>query len=243
MKLLQDKIAIVTGASSGIGKSIAIAFAKEGATTVLTARNRKRLGAVAAEIARDGGTAHVVAADVTIEAEVTNVFREVKEKFGRLDILINNAGIGEGGPPDEISLDSWQRVVDVNLTGPFVCSREAFKIMKPQHSGRIINIGSVSAKVPRFQSAPYTSTKFGLEGLTRSLALDGREFGIAVSIVQPGNTQSRMWEGKEEIAKKEGVMSADELARVVVTMASLPPDMNVLEAVVLPVSMPFVGRG
>jgi NAD(P)-dependent dehydrogenase (short-subunit alcohol dehydrogenase family) len=243
MKLLRDKIAIVTGASSGIGKSIAIAFAREGATAILASRNREKLDAVAAGIAADGGAAHVAVTDVTDEAQVTTLFRDTQEQFGRLDILVNNAGIAEGGHPDKISLDSWQRVVDVNLTAPFLCSREAFKIMKPQRSGRIINIGSVSAKVPRPQSAPYTSTKFGLEGLTRSLALDGREFGIAASVIQPGNTQSSIWEGRESIADQEGIMSADDLARVVVTMASLPPEMNVLESVVLPVSMPFVGRG
>jgi len=243
MKQLQDKIAIVTGAGSGIGKSIAAGFAREGASTILASRGKEKLDAVAAEISAEGGTARVVVVDVTVEAQVKDMFRQVEDEFGRLDILVNNAGIAEGGAPDEISLDTWQRVVDVNLTGPFLCCREAFKLMKARQAGRIINVGSVSAKVPRVHSAPYTSTKFGLEGLTKSLALDGREFGIAVSIVQPGNTQSPIWDGREAITEKEGVMPAEELARVVVTIASLPPDMNVLETIVLPVSMPFVGRG
>ncbi len=243
MKQLQDKIAIVTGASSGIGKSIATAFAAEGASVVLASRRKEKLDEVAAAIRGKGGIARVVLTDVTVEAQVSSLFEEVREQFGRLDILVNNAGISQGGPPDEISLETWQRVVDLNLTAPFLCSREAFRLMKLQRSGRIINIGSVSAKVPRPQSAPYTSTKFGLEGLTRSLALDGREFGIAASVIQPGNTESEIWIGKESVANQEGIMPADELTRVIVTMAALPPEVNVLESTVLPVSMPFVGRG
>ena len=243
MKQLQDKIAIVTGASSGIGKSIATAFAAEGASVVLASRRKEKLDEVAAAIRGKGGIARVVLTDVTVEAQVSSLFEEVWEQFGRLDILVNNAGISQGGPPDEISLETWQRVVDLNLTAPFLCSREAFRLMKLQRSGRIINIGSVSAKVPRPQSAPYTSTKFGLEGLTRSLALDGREFGIAASVIQPGNTESEIWIGKESVANQEGIMPADELTRVIITMAALPPEVNVLESTVLPVSMPFVGRG
>jgi NAD(P)-dependent dehydrogenase (short-subunit alcohol dehydrogenase family) len=163
--------------------------------------------------------------------------------FGRVDILVNNAGVSKGGPTDELSLEVWQQVIGVNLTGAFLCSREAFKIMKSQRTGRIINIGSVSAKVPRINSAPYTTSKFGLEGLTRSLALDGREFGIAVSILHPGNTATPIWVEREQIARQEGVMSPDDLARVAVTIAALPPEVNLLESLVLPVSMPFVGRG
>jgi NAD(P)-dependent dehydrogenase (short-subunit alcohol dehydrogenase family) len=243
MGLLQDRIAVITGASTGIGQSIAAAFAAEGAKTVLASRSPEKLEIAANKISSVGGTVHVVPTDVTAEDEVADLFRQTLDRFGRVDILVNNAGISKGGPPDELSLEVWQRVLGVNLTGAFLCSREAFKIMKVQRSGRIINVGSVSAKVPRSHSAPYTTSKFGLEGLTRSLALDGREFGIAASIIHPGNTATPIWQGREEIARREGVMSPDDLARVAVTIAALPPEVNMLESIVLPVSMPFVGRG
>jgi len=243
MGKLQDRIAVITGASTGIGQSIASAFAAEGAKTVLASRSREKLEAAAGEIRRTGGQAVVVATDVTVEDEVIALFRQTLDAFGRVDILVNNAGVSKGSPPEELSLEVWQQVLDVNLTGAFLCSREAFKIMKTQRSGRIISIGSVSAKVPRVHSAPYTTSKFGLEGLTRSLALDGREHGIAVSIIHPGNTMTPIWTGREEIAREEGVMAPDDLARIAVTIAALPPEVNMLETIVLPVSMPFVGRG
>ena len=243
MEQLQDRIAVITGASTGIGRSIAAAFAAEGAKTVLASRNREKLAAAAHEIQRTSGQVLVIQTDVMSEDEVIDLFRQTLDKFGRVDILVNNAGLSQGGPPDELSLELWQRVLGVNLTGAFLCSREAFKIMKNQRSGRIINIGSVSAKVPRVNSAPYTTSKFGLEGLTRSLALDGREHGIAVSIIHPGNTMTPIWTGREEIAREEGVMAPDDLARIAVTIAALPTEVNMLETIVLPVSMPFVGRG
>ena len=243
MVKLQDQVTVVTGASTGIGKSIAGAFAAEGANTVLSSRSREKLELAADEIRNAGGRVSVVPTDVTVEKEVVDLFQQTLDTFGRIDILVNNAGLSKGAPPDELSLEVWQQVIGVNLTGAFLCSREALKIMKPQRSGRIINIGSVSAKVPRTHSAPYTTSKFGLEGLTRSLALDARDFGVAVSILHPGNTATPIWHGREEIARKEGVMSPDDLARVAVTIATLPPEVNLLESIVLPVSMPFVGRG
>ncbi len=243
MGKLQDQVTVITGASSGIGASIATAFAAEGATTVLAARRQDRLEAAAGEIRSTGGSALVVPFDITVEEQVRELFQKTRDAFGRVDILINNAGIARGGPTEKLTLQDWQKVLDVNLTGAFLCSREALRIMKPRRSGRIINIGSVSAKVPRFASAPYTTTKFGLEGLTRSLALDARRSGISVSILHPGNTTSEMWRGREETARREGSMSPEDVARIVVMMATLPPEVNMLEGVVLPLSMPFVGRG
>jgi NAD(P)-dependent dehydrogenase (short-subunit alcohol dehydrogenase family) len=243
MGQLQDRIAVVTGAGTGIGRNIAVAYAAEGAKAVLASRNRKNLEGVEAEIRDAGGTALVVPTDVTVEKDVADLFRQVLKTFDRVDILVNNAGIAAGGPTDELSLETWRNVIDVNLTGAFLCSREAVKIMKRQKSGRIINIGSVSAKVPRPSSAPYTTSKFGLDGLTRSLALDMREYGISVCILHPGNTATPIWQGREDQAQNEGVMSPDDLARVAVTIAALPPEVNVLESIVLPVRMPFLGRG
>ena len=243
MDQLRDRIAVITGASTGIGRSIAGAFADEGAKTVLASRSREKLEIAADEIKSSGGQVYVVPTDVTVEQEVVALFEQTLDTFGRLDILVNNAGVSKGAPTDELSLEVWQQVIDVNLTAAFLCSREALNIMKSQRSGRIVNIGSVSAKVPRIHSAAYTTSKFGLEGLTRSLALDARDFGIAVSILHPGNTATPIWTGREEIARQEGVMSPDQLARVAVTIAALPPKINMLESIVLPVSMPFVGRG
>jgi NAD(P)-dependent dehydrogenase (short-subunit alcohol dehydrogenase family) len=243
MGRLQDRIAVITGASTGIGKSIAVAYATEGAKIVLASRNKDKLEIVAKEIEDAGGSALVAPLDVTDEGAVIDLFRQAVEAFDRVDILVNNAGVSKGAPTDELSLEVWQQVIDVNLTAAFLCSREAIKSMKARGSGRIINIGSVSAKVPRIHSAAYTTSKFGLEGLTRSLALDMREFGIAVSVLHPGNTATPIWTGREEIARREGVMSPDDLAQVAVAIATLPPEVNMLESIVLPLSMPFVGRG
>ncbi len=243
MDRLIDQVAVVTGASSGIGRGIAAAFADEGATSVLAARRSEELEITAEEVRGRGATALVVPTDVTREGDVVRLFREAIQAFGRVDILINNAGISGAGRTDRLSLQVWQEVLAVNLTGAFLCSREALQVMQPRRCGRIINIGSVSAKVPRPHSAAYTTTKFGLEGLTRSLALDARKYGIAVSILHPGNTTTPLWKGREETAQREGTMDPADLARSVVLMATLPPEINMLEGTILPVSMPFVGRG
>lgn len=243
MGQLADRVAVITGAGTGIGRSISLAFASEGAIVVLASRNSQKLEAVAKEIQATGRTALVVPTDVTLEEDVVKLFRLAMEDFGRVDLLVNNAGLSTSIPTDELSLEVWRKVIDVNLTGAFLCSREALRIMKRQRFGRIINIGSISARAPRPNNAPYTTTKFGLEGLTRSLALDARDYGIPVSIIHPGNTATDLWKGREEILRKEGVISPKDLARVVVTMASLPQDVNFLEGIILPVGMPFLGRG
>jgi NAD(P)-dependent dehydrogenase (short-subunit alcohol dehydrogenase family) len=243
MALLAGKVALITGASSGIGEAIAAAFAAEGASLVLAARGAERLGAITARLQGAGASVAAVPTDVSREAEVLALFQHAVASFGTVDVLVNNAGTAARTPTDELTLAEWQRVIDVNLTAAFLCAREAFRLMKPRGGGRIINIGSVSAKVPRANSAPYTTSKFAVEGLTRSLALDGRPFGIAVSVLHPGNTTSGFWAGREEAAQREGVMDAADVARVALAMASLPAGVNLLEAVMLPVSMPFLGRG
>lgn len=243
MGQLTDKVAVITGASTGIGRSIALAFAKEGARVVLAARRPEPLDELAKEIQAAGGTAMALPTDVTVEEQVMQLFRRAMDAFGRVDVLVNNAGTAAGKPTDELSLEAWRRVIDCNLTGAFLCSREALRIMKQQRSGRILNIGSVSAKAPRSHSAAYATSKFGLEGLTHSLAVDGREYGIAASVLQPGNVATPLWRGREDVVRKEGAMSPDDLARIAVLMMTLPPDVNMYEAVVLPLSMPFLGRG
>ena len=243
MSVLKDQVAVITGASSGIGAAIANAFANEGAQVILAARSGDKLQSVVSQIEAAGGKATAVVCDVTDEAAVCSLFDTVASDFSRLDILVNNAGLAKGGPIDELAFETWRSVMSVNLDGAFLCSREAFKLMKPQNRGRIINIGSVSAKMPRVDSAPYTTSKFALEGLTRSLALDGRSYGISVGVLQPGNTMTSIWEGREEKVTAEGVMNADDLAQVALSMANLPDGVSVLESTVLPISMPFLGRG
>jgi NAD(P)-dependent dehydrogenase (short-subunit alcohol dehydrogenase family) len=243
MSSLENQVAIVTGASSGIGAAIAQAFAAEGAKVVLAARSVDKIEKMAAEITSSGGSALAVRTDVSDEASVVALFEQVGATFSSLDIVVNNAGIGIGGPTEELDFQSWRKVMSVNLDGAFLCSREAFKIMKKQGRGRIINMGSVSAKMPRVNSAPYTTSKFALEGLTRSLALDGRPYGISVGVLQPGNTKTAIWDGREEVAKAEGTMTPGDLAKVAVAMASLPDGVSILETTILPISMPFLGRG
>ena len=179
MDRLDEKVAVVTGGGTGIGKGIARAFATEGADLVIASRNRARLDATADELRDLGADVLVVTADVADESQVVALFEQVVERFGRLDILVNNSGIFERAAIVDMSYEAWRSVVDVNLSGAFLCTREAMRIMKPQGGGRIINIGSISAQMPRFDSAPYTATKHGLVGLTKSTALEGREFGIS----------------------------------------------------------------
>lgn len=243
MSRLENQVVLVTGASSGIGEAIAKAYAAEGARVILTARSQDKLEELASEIQSQGAAASVMACDVSDEAAVIGLFGRIGSEFETLDIVVNSAGLAKGGATDELSFQLWREVMSVNLDGAFLCCREAFKLMKAQKRGRIINIGSVSAKMPRVDSAPYTTSKFALEGLTRSLALDGRPYGISVGVLQPGNTMTAIWEGREEKVTEEGVMNADDLAQVAISMATLPDGVSVLESTVLPISMPFLGRG
>jgi len=190
MGQLDGKIAIITGGGSGIGKGIARAFGGEGATLVLASRNRAQLDSAAGELLADGATVRVIPADVTDEAQVIALFEQTIKEYGRVDILVNNSGVFDGGPIEELSLATWRKVLDVNLTGPFLCSREAMKIMKRQGGGRIINIGSISAQMPRENAAPYAVSKHGLVGLTKATALEGRAHGVVVSCLHPGNVES-----------------------------------------------------
>jgi NAD(P)-dependent dehydrogenase (short-subunit alcohol dehydrogenase family) len=245
MKPLEDRVAVVTGASKGIGKAIAQAFAAAGAKVVLAARNRTELDTAASEIAREGGAALAVATDVTAEADIVNLFKTAVDRHGRLDILVNNAGVTIGVPTDQIALRDWQRVIDTNLTGAFLCSREALKIMKPQKCGRIINIGSISSITPRPNGAPYAATKLALEGLTRSIALDYREYNIGASIIHLGASASSWMKVKPEAAVGPDYhLALDDVGRLAVFIASLPTEANMLETTILPIQQrSFIGRG
>jgi NAD(P)-dependent dehydrogenase (short-subunit alcohol dehydrogenase family) len=243
MEALTGRVAIVTGGNSGIGKAIAVAYAAEGAKVVIAARRADQLKEVADQIKGAGGNVLAAPTDITKEADVLALFDKTMKAHGRVDVLINNAGAATRESAEELSLASWQKVIDVNLTGAFLCAREAFKIMKRQKHGRIINIGSVSAKVPRPNTIAYAASKFGLEGVTRALALEGRDHGILVSILHPGNTVSSLGRPAQIGANPEGRMEAEDLAQVAVLMAKLPNEVNMLEALVLPRTMPFLGRG
>jgi NAD(P)-dependent dehydrogenase (short-subunit alcohol dehydrogenase family) len=234
------RIALVTGAGSGIGKASALALAQAGWTLVLAGRRAETLDEVAREIAAAGGQASAVVTDVTDEASVEALFAEIAQRHGRLDLLFNNAGMF--APKvlfEDLTAAQWRSVVDVNLTGVFLCMRAAFRMMKAQTpmGGRIINNGSISAHAPRENSAPYTSTKHAVTGLTKSGALDGRKYDIAVGQIDIGNAQTAM------VNFAEPVMDVSCAAQAVAHMASLPLSANVLFMTVMATKMPFVGRG
>ena len=240
---LDGKVALVTGGSRGIGRGIARGLAREGASVVIAARSAGALEETAAELRASGATVLAVPADVTDEAQVERLFAATLERFGRLDILVNNAGAFEGGPIDELSTADWHKVIAVNLTAPFLCTRAAFRIMKRQGGGRIINVASISAQRVRPNSAPYSASKHGVWGLTQVTALEGREHGIAASCLYPGNTLVERIQQRGGANAGEPMMSVDELAQAAVWMALLPPHVNMLEATVLPVQQRFIGRG
>jgi NAD(P)-dependent dehydrogenase (short-subunit alcohol dehydrogenase family) len=239
---LDGKVAIVTGSSRSIGKAIAIAFAKEGASLVLAARTKSGLNATAKYIENLGREALVVPTDVKEEAQIDNLFKKTLERFGRLDILVNNSGIFNGGKIDQISTEDWDDVISTNLRGAFLCTRAAFRIMKAQGGGRIINIGSISASRVRQGNAPYSSAKFGLVGLTQTTALEGREFNITCGILHPGNVERDNVRRQGSWAK-EPKMTQEEIAAAVVYMACQPPNVNVLEMVQLHKDQLYLGRG
>ena len=243
MSSLKGLNVIITGASTGIGKGIAIAFASAGANLVLASRDETKLSIVAATAKKLGSSVLVVPTDVTVEAQVVKLFATTMDSFNSVDVLVNNAGTFDGGPLEDIKLETWKKVVDLNLTAPFLCTKSAMKIMKQQRSGKIINIGSISAEMPRMNSAPYTSTKHALVGLTKSTSLEGRDFGISASCLNPGNIKTE-WRQKPEVAmNQEAMMEVEDFANIVVTVASLPTNVNMLSATILPVEQAFIGRG
>ena len=247
------KVAIVTGAGSGIGRQTSIALSQEGYSVVLAGRRVEALETTAKETGTDSSRVLVVPTDVAEHASIQNLFAQTKETFGRLDLLFNNAGIGTPPVPMEnLTYEQWKAVADTNLTGAFLCTQEAFKIMKNQkpRGGRIINNGSISAHVPRINSAPYTSTKHGLTGLTKATALDGRKYDIACGQIDIGNAATKRTDRMEVGVPQangsvavEPRMDVDDVARAVVHMASLPLDANVLFMTIMATKMPYIGRG
>ncbi|MBZ9732798.1 SDR family oxidoreductase [Mesorhizobium sp. CA18] len=253
MTAIAEKTAIVTGAGTGIGKSVATALLKAGWNTVFCGRRKTLLEEAIADAGKTQAKALAVACDISKAEEVDDMFETVLEGFGRVDLLFNNAGIGyKSTLIDEIPVEVWNDVVGVNLTGSFLCARAAFGAMRRQKpmGGRIINNGSVSAYAPRPGSAPYTATKHAITGLTKTLALDGRPFDIACGQIDIGNALTEMAQpmtvgvpqANGSIAA-EAVMDVQRVADAVLHMASLPLDANVLFMTVMATKMPFVGRG
>ena len=247
------KIAVVTGAGSGIGKSVAAALAQNGYSVVLAGRRKEPLERTALEVRQASSQALVVPADISDPVAVHDLFAKTKDAFGRLDLLFNNAGIsGPAIPLEDLAYEKWKSIVDTNLTGTFLCTQEAFKIMKNQEprGGGIINNGSISAHAPRPNSAPYTASKHGVTGLTKAISLDGRKYDIACGQIDIGNASTHMAERmKKGVPQANGTVAVEatmdpaDVARAVVYMASLPLDANVQFMTVMATKMPFIGRG
>ena len=247
------KVAIVTGAGSNIGQRTSIALLQEGYCVTLAGRRGEALQNTAKDAGSASSRALIVPTDVTSPPAIESLFTKTKETFGRLDLLFNNAGIGAPGILlEDLSYEQWKAVVDTNLTGSFLCTQQAFKIMKNQkpRGGRIINNGSVSAHVPRVNSAPYASTKHALTGLTKATSLDGRKYDIACGQIDIGNASindaQRTSRGSIQASGEVAVeprMDTNDVARAVVYMASLPLDANVQFMTVMATQMPYIGRG
>ena len=247
------KVAVVTGAGTGVGRAAALALAAQGFALVLAGRRPEPLKEVASEVGSTDDRAIAVPTDVTDPESIRALFTRTVEVFGRLDLLFNNAGMGAPAIPlEDLTVEQWRAVVDTNLTGSFLCTQEAFRIMKSQspRGGRIINNGSISAHTPRPFSSPYTSTKHAITGLTRSTALDGRAYDIACGQIDIGNAETdmtaRMARGVPQpdgSTMVEPTMAVENVGRAIAYMATLPPDANALFLTVMATKMPFVGRG
>ena len=248
-----NKVALVTGAGTGIGKAAAKALLQGGFCVVLTGRNLEKLNHAIQDIGGNNQNCRAIACDVGKPEEVKDLFSEIQKQFGRIDVLFNNAGMGAPAiPMEELSYEQWMNVVNANLCGAFLCSQEAIRMMKLQspQGGRIINNGSISAHAPRPMSAPYTATKHAINGLTKSIALDGRPFNIACGQIDIGNAGTEMTipmaagilqpDGSKKV---EPLMDVDHVGQAVLHMAQLPLESNILSMTIMATNMPFVGRG
>ena len=251
--MTENKVALITGASSGIGRHIAIALIEKNYQVVLAARRTEKLSAIIDETQVEASSVLAHQTDVSDPTSVQRLFQSIKDKFGRLDILFNNAGIGLPSTEiDQMSIEDWKSVIDINLTGSFLCAQEAFKLMKSQHpmGGRIINNGSLSAYTPRAQSSAYTTSKHAISGLTKSIALEGRKYNIACGQIDIGNAATDMTQSMSAGVMQangslapEPTMPVQRVTDTFLHMAELPLDANILFLTVMATNMPYVGRG
>lgn len=240
---LNHTVAIVTGASAGIGFGIAEALLEAGCRVAICARSADKLNKAADRLEQFGTDVLAVPCDVASELQVQSLFAQVDATFGPVGILVNNAGAFDGGPIEDVSIEAWNNVIGSCLTGSFLCTREAFRRMKPQGKGRVLNIGSISAQRSRMNSAPYTAAKFGVQGLTHATALEGRSHGIAVSCLHPGNVMVERRENSGLVSDQEPMMAVDAIVQAAMTMLTMPQGVNFLDAVVLPNEQLYLGRG
>jgi len=251
--MAQQRVALITGGGTGIGRAAAERLAEMGFALVLTGRRPEPLEAAAAAIRSAGGTAHPHVADITDPAAIEALFGAVRSRFGRLDLLFNNAGIGARPVPlEDLPLADWQRVVDTNLTAAFLCTQQAMRMMKAQDpmGGRIINNGSIAAHSPRPRGVAYTATKHAITGLTKQTSLDGRAYGIACGQIDIGNAATEMVAAVTRGAMQpdgrivpEPAMDLAAVADAIGMMAGLPLDANVQFMTVMATNMPYIGRG
>lgn len=240
-QLLAGQGIIITGGTRGIGRAIAEACLAEGARVLVTGRSEASVDHVVQTVSHGG--LHGEVADVASEEDTARVFERALSLFGKVDVVVNNAGIARAGAVQNLRRKDFQMVMETNLTGAFLYSREAFRVMKEQGGGRILNIGSISSQVPRFGSVPYTTSKFGLQGMTRALQVEGREFGVMVSCLHPGNVYTDIWDKAPADVIDEPKMDVADIARVAVLMLSMPANSTIIDATVLDPRQPFLGRG
>jgi NAD(P)-dependent dehydrogenase (short-subunit alcohol dehydrogenase family) len=243
--MLDQQGIIITGGTRGIGKAIAEAALQEGARVLITGRSQQSVDDALAAINNTDvrGMVYGMVADVASEEQTAAVFSKALELFGSVNALVNNAGIARAGAIENLRVKDFQRVMDTNLTGAFLYSREAFRVMKDSGGGRILNIGSISSQTPRFGSVPYTTSKFGLQGMTRALAIEGRELGIMVSCLHPGNVHTDIWDKAPQSVVDEPKLAVGDIARVAIMMLGMPPNATIIDATVLDPRQPFLGRG
>jgi NAD(P)-dependent dehydrogenase (short-subunit alcohol dehydrogenase family) len=240
--MTETQVALITGAGSGIGRATALAFLAEGYRVALAGRDARKLENVVAESGA-GDRALVAAVDVREPEQVRSMFDTVRGKFGRLDVLFNNAGLNAPFLPlEDMPYEKWREVIDTNVTGTFLCTQQAFRLMKEQspRGGRIINNGSISAHVPRANSAPYTASKHAITGLTRATSLDGRQHDIACGQIDIGNAMTELG---ARLPTAEPMFDVKHVANAVLQMARLPLEANVQFMTIMATKMPYIGRG
>jgi NAD(P)-dependent dehydrogenase (short-subunit alcohol dehydrogenase family) len=243
MRPLDGTVAIVTGAGSGIGRAVARSLGDAGAAVALAARSLDRLETAAEDLRTGGATSMAVQCDVTSESQVVAMFAKVEAELGPVGVLVNNAGTLSSALIEDTTLADWRQVLDVNLTGAFLCMREAIRLMKPRKRGRILNIGSISASVPRPMTASYAASKAGLVALSRTAAIEARPHGIAIGCLHPGNVRTEMRQDMTDPVNREDMMSVDEVAELAMAMLLVAPTTTVWELTALPIDQAFLGRG